>query len=185
MKPSGPGLLFVGRFLIIPLFQSLSLVCLSVASFCFQDFGSSLASLVAQRVKHLPAMWESWVQSLDGEDSPGEGNGNPLQWSCLKKPMDGEAWWATVHGVTKSQTWLSDFTSLTIIILNSFLGRLPISSSLSLFLSLFFWFSEFLSHSFTYWIFLCLSVCLDCCVWGTLSACCKFVVPLNCGVFSL
>ena len=41
---------------------------------------------------------------------PGEGNGNPLQCSCLENPMDGEAWWATVHGVTKSWTWLSDFT---------------------------------------------------------------------------
>ena len=40
---------------------------------------------------------------------PGEGNGNPLQYSCLENPMDGEAWWATVHGVTKSQTRLSDF----------------------------------------------------------------------------
>ena len=40
----------------------------------------------------------------------GEGNGNPLQYSCLENPMDGEAWWATVHGVAKSRTWLSDFT---------------------------------------------------------------------------
>ena len=42
--------------------------------------------------------------------SPGEGNGNPLQCSCLENPMDGGAWWATVHGVTKSRTQLSDFT---------------------------------------------------------------------------
>ena len=42
--------------------------------------------------------------------SPGEGNGNPLQYSCLEKSMDGGAWWATVHGVSKSQTRLSDFT---------------------------------------------------------------------------
>ena len=42
--------------------------------------------------------------------SPGEGNGNSLQYSCLENPMDGGAWWATVHGVTKSQTRLSDFT---------------------------------------------------------------------------
>ena len=41
---------------------------------------------------------------------PGEGNGNPLQYSCLENPMDGRAWQATVHGVTKSQTRLSDFT---------------------------------------------------------------------------
>ena len=35
--------------------------------------------------------------------SSGEGNGNPLQYSCLGNPMDREAWWATIHGVTKSQ----------------------------------------------------------------------------------
>ena len=40
----------------------------------------------------------------------GEGNGNPLQYSCLGNPMDGGAWWATVHGVSRSQTRLSDFT---------------------------------------------------------------------------
>ena len=39
-----------------------------------------------------------------------EGNGTPLQYSCLANPMDGGAWWATVHGVAKSQTQLSDFT---------------------------------------------------------------------------
>ena len=42
--------------------------------------------------------------------SPGEGNGNPLQYSCLENPMEGGAWWATVHGVTKSRTRLNDFT---------------------------------------------------------------------------
>ena len=42
--------------------------------------------------------------------SPGEGNGNPLQYSCLENSTDGGAWWATVHRVTKSQTRLSDFT---------------------------------------------------------------------------
>ena len=41
---------------------------------------------------------------------PGEGNGNPLQYSCLENSKDGRAWWATVHGVPKSQTGLSDFT---------------------------------------------------------------------------
>ena len=41
--------------------------------------------------------------------SPGEGNGNPLQYPCLENHMDGGAWWATVHGVTKSRTQLSDF----------------------------------------------------------------------------
>ena len=42
--------------------------------------------------------------------SPGKGNGNLLQYSCLEKPIDGGAWQATVHGVTKSQPRLSDFT---------------------------------------------------------------------------
>ena len=41
--------------------------------------------------------------------SPGEGNGNPLQFSCLENPMDRGAWWATVHGVAKSRTRLNDF----------------------------------------------------------------------------
>ena len=41
--------------------------------------------------------------------SPGEGSGNPLQYSCLENPMDRGTWWASVHGVMKSQTWLSSF----------------------------------------------------------------------------
>ena len=40
----------------------------------------------------------------------GEGNGTPLQYSCLENPMDRGAWWASVHGVVKSRTQLSDFT---------------------------------------------------------------------------
>ena len=40
----------------------------------------------------------------------GEGNGKPLQYSCLENPMDGGAWWATVHGVATSRWRLSDFT---------------------------------------------------------------------------
>ena len=41
--------------------------------------------------------------------SPGEGNGNPLQYSCLENPMDGGTWWAIVHRVAKSQTRLRDY----------------------------------------------------------------------------
>ena len=40
----------------------------------------------------------------------GEGNGTPLQYSCLENPTDGGAWWAAVHGITKSRTQLSNFT---------------------------------------------------------------------------
>ena len=45
--------------------------------------------------------------------SPAEGNGNPLQDSCLESPVDRGAWWATVHGITKSQTRLSMLTGIT------------------------------------------------------------------------
>ena len=40
----------------------------------------------------------------------GEGNGTPLQYSCLENPMDRGAWWTAVHGISKSRTRLSDFT---------------------------------------------------------------------------
>ena len=46
--------------------------------------------------------------------SPGEGNGNPLQYSYLRNPMDRGAWWATVYGVAKNQTRLSDLTTTTV-----------------------------------------------------------------------
>ena len=61
-------------------------------------------------IPHLAYLWTSiwtlasllWVN--------GEGNGTPLQYSCLENPMGGGAWWAAVHGVAKSQTRLNDFT---------------------------------------------------------------------------
>ena len=59
-------------------------------------------------VKILLAMWETRVQSPSWEDSPGEGNGNPLQYSCLMNPKDRGALQAKVHGVAKSLTQLSD-----------------------------------------------------------------------------
>ena len=55
-------------------------------------------------LKNLPAMWETWVRSLGQEDSPREGNGCPLQYSCLENSMDRKAWQATVRGITKSDT---------------------------------------------------------------------------------
>ena len=62
------------------------------------------ASLVSQTVKNLPALQETWVQSLGWEDSLEMGMATPRQYSCLENFMDREAWWATVHGVAKSQT---------------------------------------------------------------------------------
>ena len=60
------------------------------------------ACLVAQTVKVLPAVQDSWFQSLGLGRSPGEGNGYPLQYSCLETSVDRGAWRATVCGVTKS-----------------------------------------------------------------------------------
>ena len=61
------------------------------------------ASLIVQLVKSPPAMQETPVQFLGWEDSPGEGNGYPLQYSGLENSMD-----CVAHGVTKSQTQLSN-----------------------------------------------------------------------------
>ena len=53
----------------------------------------------------VPAMQATRVQSLEGR-SPGGGHGNPFQCSCLENPIDRGAWWATVHKVAKSWTWM-------------------------------------------------------------------------------
>ena len=66
-------------------------------------WGSYQGFMKAQMLKSLPAMLEIWVRSLAQE-----GNGHPLQCSCLGNPMDRGAWQATDHGVTKSRTQLSD-----------------------------------------------------------------------------
>ena len=70
-------------------------------------FRVSRASLVALVVKNLPATGgdSGNVGSVPGSGrSPGEGNSNPLQHSCLENPMDRRAWRATIPGVAKSQT---------------------------------------------------------------------------------
>ena len=70
------------------------------------------ASSMAQLVKNSPAnAGDTRDTSLipGSERSPGEGNGNALQYSCLENSMDRGAWWAIVHGVAKSQTGLRNF----------------------------------------------------------------------------
>ena len=62
----------------------------------------SWASLVAQMVKNLPAMWEIWVRSLGWEDPLKEGMATHSSILAWRIRMDRGAWWATVHGVTKS-----------------------------------------------------------------------------------
>ena len=66
------------------------------------------ASLVAQMVKNLPAMRETWFQSLGWEDPLEEGMATHSIILAWRIPMDREAWWATVHGVAKGRTQLSD-----------------------------------------------------------------------------
>ena len=73
---------------------------------------SERSCLLAQMVKNLPEVRETWVQSL-GQEDPLE---NEMATSCLGNPMDGGAWQTTVHGVTNSQTRLSDSLSLSMII---------------------------------------------------------------------
>ena len=59
-----------------------------------------------------------WVWCLSWEDNPGEGNGNLLQYSCQKNPMDTGAWWARVHGAARSWTRLSPHTLIIMILCN-------------------------------------------------------------------
>ena len=67
-----------------------------------------------QQERNEPKRWEEAGRSrralVATVRTSGEGKGNPLQYSCLENPMDGGAWWAAVHGVAKSWTWLSNFT---------------------------------------------------------------------------
>ena len=78
--------------------------------FSFYYIGDHVTSLVAQTVK-ASACKAGDPGSIPGLGrSSGEGNGNPLQYSCLENPTEGGAWQDTVRGVTKSRTRLSDFT---------------------------------------------------------------------------
>ena len=70
-----------------------------------QDFPNSQAM---NGEAPLKASWDFFWPALGL--SCREGNGTPLQYSCLENPLDGGAWWAAVHGVTKSRTQLSNFT---------------------------------------------------------------------------
>ena len=63
-------------------------------------------------VKDMPANAGDSGLILGSERSPGEGNGNPLQYFCLVNPMDRGAWWATTHRVANSWTWLGTHTHL-------------------------------------------------------------------------
>ena len=63
---------------------------------------------MAQMVKNLPEMWKTWLPFLGWEDPLGEGMATHSSILAWRIPMDRGAWWATVHGVAKSWTQLSD-----------------------------------------------------------------------------
>ena len=83
-----------------------------ILPWCFKNFRLQYSQVWgftgSSAIKNRPANARDSVSTPGLERSPGEGNGNPLQYSCLENPMDREAWRATVHGVTESQTELSD-----------------------------------------------------------------------------
>ena len=73
-------------------------------------------AICMQNIETVSRGWGMVIKTpnLDNRSLPrsaiGEGNGTPLQYSCLENPMDGGPWWAAVHGVSKSRTRLSNFT---------------------------------------------------------------------------
>ena len=69
----------------------------------------SWASLMAHIVKNLPPAWETWIQSLGWEDPLEEGVATHSSILAWRIPMDRGSWQATVHGIDKSWTWLSNF----------------------------------------------------------------------------
>ena len=78
-----------------------------------------LQSMVSQRVGHnwvTELNWYSWILTILAINAFNrEGNGNPLQCSCLENPRDGGAWWAAVYGVAQSRTWLKWLSSSSIL----------------------------------------------------------------------
>ena len=108
---------------------------LSSIDVCYPVPGWLLGSPGGSVVKNPPANAGDPGSIPGSGRSTGEGNGNPLQYPCLKNPMDRGAWRATVNGLTMSQTRLSNFTFTFSIISNTFsLKLLPTLFSFSLIL---------------------------------------------------
>ena len=72
--------------------------------YCDSLITDDWASLVAQLVNNPPAMWETWVGSLSWEDPLKEGMASQSSIPAWRIPMDREAWWVTIHRVTKNWT---------------------------------------------------------------------------------
>ena len=97
-------LLLVSKFLCEYMFFCLLGMYLAVESLDH----SFRASLVAQTVKNLPSMWETWPPLFGWEDPLEEGRATHFRILAWRTPMERGAWRATVRGVAKSRTWLSD-----------------------------------------------------------------------------
>ena len=101
-------------------FINLSFILSSPYNYCFWDSLDNLKLYFTHNCfEYAPSGSEVKASACNAGDlgsipgsrrSPREGNGNTLQYSCLENPLDGGAWWATVHRVTKSWIQLSDFT---------------------------------------------------------------------------
>ena len=93
---------------------TIELILLTLNPFLAQPFSPpvSLVTWATPDVKSLERVDSVQTIGFTGDFTLllGEGNGTPLQYSCLENPMDGGAWWAAVYGVAKSRTRLSDFT---------------------------------------------------------------------------
>ena len=98
-------------------------MCLQFLRFLVSSFSllaCTLSTTGSANSVHSEIQWDDWSHEQDDQRHKeemqkssrrfGEGDGTRLQYSCLENPMDGGAWWAAVRGVTRSRTWLSDFT---------------------------------------------------------------------------
>ena len=127
-------------------------VCVCVSHFLFHvlsHYGLLWASLVAQMVKNLPAVWETWVWSLDWEDSLEEGMATHSSILAWRIHQDKEAWKTTIHGVAKSWTWV-----FTIIIVYFIVKVYVIYNYNS-------WFTVVLVSGIAEWFsFMCVCMCI-------------------------
>ena len=110
---------------------------LSMISWGFPH-GDNSKEPASQYRRHKRCGFDPWVRKI-----PGGGHGNPLQYPCLENPMDRGTWWASVHRVTKSWTWLkqfsSKFTAKTAPVLHPFVVPCPLGVTLKLSPSLWIW----------------------------------------------
>ena len=89
-------------------YHKVSVLSLNSATVAGKQLGTGHKSVVAPTVKNPPAMWETWEQSLDWEDSLEEGMATHSSILAWRSPMDRGAWWTTKHGISKNQTQLCD-----------------------------------------------------------------------------